>query len=238
VARERTPGGAAAAIAVGAVALAACAGGPVEPAIDLRPWQWTWSQAPVGASLIRYGFPDAEPRAEAADAASQRLDVFVDGETLDHDAPGRRPPRVPAGGAEARFASYRYECAREDRAADEPCTVILDFWLLALEPPLAEASLAEYRERFERVYAELPVGLGPAPEDAVVRGLTRDVRGRSWYHLGLAFESGASFEHYSHPIDARRAVAVTTFVTRPPDRLAARHLARDAIDFVVVEALR
>ena len=62
----------------------------------------------------------------------------------------------------------------------------------------------------------------------------RDSHGREWYHRALALESGAAFAHYSRPIDARRALAVTSFTTRAPDRVAARDLARDAIDRTVI----
>lgn len=193
-----------------ALAWAACASGPVEPAVDLTPFAWTRSQVLLGTTLIRYGFPD-EPAA-AGDAVAIAL--------------------IPLGPgvSEKRLASYRYGCAREDREQGAACTVFLDFWRLELEPPLADVSLEAHRARLERVY-----GAPPPPGNA--RSLVRDSRGREWYHRAVALESGAAFAHYSRPIDARRALAVTSFTTRAPDRVAARDLARDAIDRVVIDAL-
>ena len=192
-----------------AIASAACASGPVEPVIDLTPFTWTASQVSLGTTLIRYGFPD-EPAA-ASDAAA-----FAE-------------PSVGPGASQTRLASYRYGCAREDREQDAACTVFLDFWLLELEPPLAGVTLEAHRARLERVY-------GAPPPRENVRPLVRDSHGREWYHRAVAFDSGAAFAHYSRPIDARRALAVTSFTTRAPDRVAARDLARDAIDRAVIDS--
>jgi hypothetical protein len=177
--------------------------------IDLTPFEWTWSQVSLGATVIRYGFP-VEPAA-TGDTAAFRL------------AP------VGPGASETPLASFRYGCAREDRKADAPCTVFLDFRLLELDPPLSDVSLPAYRARLERVYGS-PPPRGGASE------LVRDSHGREWYHRTLALGAGAAFAHYSRPIDARRALAVTSFTTRAPDRFAARDLAGDAIDRAVIAA--
>ena len=190
-----------------AIASAACASGPVEPVIDLTPFTWTASQVSLGTTLIRYGFPD-EPAA-ASDAAAFAL------------------VPIGPGASQTRLASYRYGCAREDREQDAACTAFLDFWILELEPPLDEVTLEAHRARLERVFGAPPPG-----ENS--RALVRDSHGREWYHRALALESGAAFAHYSRPIDARRALAVTSFTTRAPDRVAARDLARDAIDRAVI----
>jgi len=190
-----------------ALAWAACASGPVEPVIDLTPFAWTGSQVSLGTTVIRYGFPD-EPAA-AGDAAAF---VLVP---------------VGPGASETRLASYRYGCAREDREQDAACTVFLEFWLLELDPPLGDLTLEALRARLERVY-------GAPPPRGSARELVRDSHGREWVHRALARESGAAFEYYSRPIDARRALAVTSFTTRAPDRIAARDLARDAIDRAVI----
>ena len=138
------------------------------------------------------------------------------------DATAFAEPRVGPGASERRLASHRYGCAREDREQDAPCTVFLDFWLLELEPPLAGATPEALRARLDLVYG------------ASSTKLVRDSRGREWCQRALALESGAAFAHYSRPIDARRALAVTSFTTRAPDRVAARDLARDAIDRAVI----
>ena len=198
--------------ALGVLAWAACASAPVEPVLDLTPFAWTWSQISLGDTMIRYGFPDeAEAAAGAGEPAALALIPL---------SPGVR---------ETRLAAYRYGCARADRAQEAACTVFLDFWLLEPEPPLAEVTLAAHRARLERVQGDpLPIG--------EVREIVRDSHGREWYRRALAFESGAAFAHYSLPIDARRALAVTSFTTRAPDRIAARDLARNAIDRAVIAA--
>jgi hypothetical protein len=175
--------------------------------VDLTPFEWTWSQVSLGKTVIRYGFPK-EPAA-TGDAAAFRL------------------VPVGPGASETSLASFRYGCAREDREPDAPCTVFLDFRLLQLEPPLSDVSLPAHRTRLERVYGDLPPRGGASD-------LVRDSHGREWYHRALALGSGAAFAHYSRPIDARRALAVTSFTTRAPDRVAARDLARDAIDRAVI----
>lgn len=198
--------------ALAAMAWLACVGRPVEPVIDLTPFAWTWSQVSVGPHVIRYGFPDEPPAAVGAGEAAAFVEIPV--------GPGAR---------ETRLASHRYGCAREDRARDAVCTAFLDFWLLELEPPLADATVSALRARLERVYGA-PPQRGNAPE------LVRDSRGREWCHRALVLESGAAFAHYSRPIDGRRSLAVTSFTTRAPDRIAARDLARDAIDRTLVAA--
>jgi hypothetical protein len=116
---------------------------------------------------------------------------------------------IPTGSAasKSRLASYRYGCAAVDREPDAACTVFLEFWLL--EPWLPGESAGD---------------------------LVRDSHGREWYHQTRVLGSGAASSHYSRPIDARRALAVTSFTTRAPDRIAARDLARDAIDRVMLSA--
>ncbi len=190
-------------------AAVACTGGRLETAVDLTPFAWTWSQVSLGDSLIRYGHPD-EP-VQASDAEAFAL------------AP------VGPGASEEPLASFRYGCAREDREEDSPCTVFLDFRLLEFEPPLPGVSLEAYRARFEQVY-----GTPPAAENE--RPLVRDSHGREWVHRALALESGGALAHYSRPIDARRALAVTSYTTRAPDRVAARGLAREAIDRALFDA--
>ncbi|HEY8156626.1 MAG TPA: hypothetical protein VII72_21035 [Myxococcota bacterium] len=197
-----------------AILSAACARGPVESVVDLRPFTWTAAQIPVGASMIRYAFPD-EPAAPAGarDGAAAAL------------APAE------SGVSETRLAGYAYDCAREDREPEEACTVFLDFWLLELEPPLAGVALAVYRARLEGAP-------GDAPPPGSTWGLVLDSHGREWYHRALSLESGGAFAHYSRPIDARRAFAVTSLTTRAPDRVAARDLARDAIGRTAIAALQ
>jgi hypothetical protein len=200
--------------ALAALATAACAGGPTRPVIDLTPFAWTWSQVSLGDRVVRYGHPE-EPAAAGVSADAAAFSLVP----------------VGPGASETRLASYRYGCARADREPDAACTVFLDFWLLALEPPLAEVTLSAHRARLERVYGDAPPRQGASV-------LVRDSRGREWYHRAVVFESGAAFSHYSRPIDARRALAVTSFTTRAPDRIAARDLARDAIDRALVAAER
>ena len=217
--------------ALAALALAACAGRHVEPVIDLTPWVWTWSQAALGGYAIRYGFPDEPLEAQGAGEAATLALAPLDAGMLRSDAP-RRDPQARDGLTRAtRFASYRYDCAREDRAEEAVCTVDLDFWLLELEPPLAAATLPAYQERFESVYAD-----PPSPANALVRDFTRDARGHEWLHRALVLESGATFSHYSRPLDARHALAVTAYTSRAPDRVVAYDLARDAIGRVRIEA--
>lgn len=74
-------------------------------------------------------------------------------------------------------------------------------------------------------------------EQPLAGDLVRDSRGREWRRRTLALASGGSFAHYALPIDAGRALAVTSLTTRAPDRIAARDLARDAIDRVVIAPL-
>jgi hypothetical protein len=194
---------------VAAVAGVACAGCQHAKPVDLTPFAWTWSQVSLGDTLIRYGHPD-EP-AQTGDAEALAL------------AP------VGAGASEKQLAAFRYGCAREDREPDAPCTVFLDFRLLEFEPPLARATLEAHRARLEQVYGAPPAGEGARP-------LVYDSHGREWYHRALALESGGVLAHYSRPIDASRALAVTSFTTRAPDRVAARDLAREAIDRALFDA--
>jgi len=198
--------------ALAVLAWAACASGTIEPVVDLTPFVWTWSQVSLGDTVIRYGFPE-EPAAtgDAADAAPFAL------------------VPVGPGASETRLASYRYDCAATGREPAAGCTVFLDFWLLELEPPLAEVTLPAHRARLEGVY-------GDAPPRRSASDLVRDAHGREWYRRRIGFASGAAFSHYSRPIDAGRALAVTSYTTRAPDRIAARDLARDAIDRAVIAA--
>jgi len=218
--------------ALALAACAACAGRHVEPVIDLTPWVWTWSQTALGGYAIRYGFPDEPLESEGAGGAATLALAPLDAGTLRSD-PLRRDPQARDGLARAtRFASYRYGCAREDRAEEAACTVELDFWLLELEPPLAAATLPAYQERFQKIYAD-----PPSQANAIVRDFARDARGREWLHRALVLESGATFSHYSRPLDARVALAVTAYTSRAPDRVVAYDLARDAIDRVRIEAV-
>jgi hypothetical protein len=191
----------------------ACASGPVKPVIDLTPFSWTAAQIPVGDHVIRYGYP-SQP--EAADDA----------------ADGAEAALIPAGpwASGTRLAGYRYGCARADRESDAACSVFLDFWILELEPPLAEVTLPAYRARLESAG-------GDAPRSGEAGEGVRDARGHEWYHRTRSLASGGVFSHYSRPIDERRALAVTSLTTRAPDRLAARDLARDAIGRTVISPL-
>lgn len=217
----------AACAALAAVLGAACAG-RIEPELDLTPWTWTFSQVVLSGFVIRYAHPEG-PAGEspARDVAPQAADPVAD--ALPRDAYAGVAPEGPFGWRATRFAAFAYECAREDRAQDAPCRVFLDFWLLALEPPLASATPAAWRERFTRDAA----GFGWRPQDPV-----RDARGREWLARSLEAPSGASFAHYSKPLAANVALAVTSATTRAPDRLVARDLARDAIERIRVEASR
>jgi hypothetical protein len=132
-----------------------------------------------------------------------------------------------------RFASFRYGCAREDRAEDAACSVYLDFWLIPLEPPLAAVTPPAYQEHFERAFPD-----SGSRAEGGAGYLTRDVRGREWVHRAFASRTGAAFSHYSTPLDRGLAVAVTSYTTRAPDRIVARDLARDAIDRIRIEAAR
>jgi hypothetical protein len=207
------------------LALAACAGGSTAPEVDLTPWTWTWAQTASGARVIRYGFP--------IESASEAAEPWTGGEiSIDGEAMRTGSQAAPAAGAsETPFASHRYGCARADRARKHPCQVRLDFWLIRLAPPLAADTLADYRERFESAYAA-----GAAPDPPVLRESVRDARGREWHQRSFTLPSGASFAHYSRPIDATLALAVTSFVTREPDRLGARDLARGAIERIRILA--
>jgi hypothetical protein len=213
-------------------ACAACAGQRVEPVIDLTPWEWTWSQATLGGYAIRYGFPDGSLASDGvAEAATPERDP-VDAGMLRADAL-QRDPQVRDGLTRAtRFAAYRYDCAREDRSVKAACSVELDFWLLELAAPLADVTLPSYEERFESVFGGLP-----PRSNAFARDFTRDARGREWLHRALVLESGARFTHYSRPLDARLALAVTAYASRAPDRVVAYDLARDAIGRVRIEAV-
>jgi hypothetical protein len=183
----------------------ACAGGKSGKTVDLTPFAWTWSQVWLGDTLLRYGHPkEPEPESSAADFSL---------------------PAAGPGASETPLAAFHFTCAREEEA--EPCTVFLDFRLLQFEPPLAGATLEAHRARLEQLYGALPVEV---PERAMVR----DAHGREWYHRALELGAGASFAHYSRPIDVRRALAVTSYTTRQPDRVAARDLARAAIDRTVL----
>lgn len=188
--------------ALAALACAACAGAPAGPAVDLTPFSWSWTQVAFGATVIRYGVP-AEKETDAA--------------------PEAEPPALPAsaGASQTRFASYRYGCARADGEPGATCTVVLDFSLLELDPPLADLAPDAWRARLA----------GPA---AGAGELVRDSHGRTWCHRALALAGGGVFSQYSRPIDAGRALAVSSFTTRAPGRVAARDLAREAIDRTVV----
>jgi hypothetical protein len=195
--------------AAAAVAALACTVGRRGTAVDLTPFAWTWSQVALGDTLIRYGHPDEA--AQPGDAEALAL------------AP------VGPGASEKQLAAFRYGCAHEDREPDSPCTVFLDFRLLEFEPPLAETTLDAHRARLEQIYGPPPAGEGSRP-------LVYDSHGREWYHRVLALESGGALAHYSRPVDAGRALAVTSFTTRAPDRVAARDLAREAIDRALFHA--
>ncbi len=187
------------------------------------------SQAVLEGWVIRYAYPKAPPEATLeSDTAALAGDPVVDALPPNAALGPEAQTRAAAWRATC-FASFRYDCAREDRAEDAPCSVFLDFWLLTLEPPLADATLSAYQERFELAY---PI---PAPQADEV---TRDVHGGKWVHRAVALHSGAAFSHYSSPLDRRRALAVTSYTTRAPDRIVARDLARDAIDRILSEAAR
>jgi hypothetical protein len=211
-------------------ACAGCAGWGRGPALDLTPWSWTGSQAALGAWVIRYGYPDAPAKAQDPDAAAAPALDPVDAGMLRSDALGRDPRIRPGSSHATRFASFQYGCAREDRAEKSPCSVFLDFWLLEVEPPLADDTLPVYQERFEQVYVDTAVQPnGPAHE------IKLDSHGRDWVHRAVRFPSGATFSHYSRPLDTQFALAVTSYTTRAPDRVVARDLARDAIDRIRVD---
>ena len=215
------------------VACAACAGQRVEPVIDLTPWDVDL----VAGNARRLGDPLRLPRRVArvgwrGGGGSRPSGDPVDAGMLRADAL-QRDPQVRDGLTRAtRFASYRYDCAREDRSEKAACSVELDFWLLELEPPLADVTLPAIEERFESVFGGLP-----PRSNAFAHDFTRDARGREWLHRALVLESGARFSHYSRPLDARLALAVTSYTTRAPDRVVAYDLARDAIDRVRIEAV-
>jgi hypothetical protein len=191
---------------VGAAGIA-CAGGRSGDAVDLTPFAWTWSQVRLGDTLLRYAHPqEPEPAGTAA---------------------GYSLAAAGGGLSETSLAAFQFSCARADDGA--PCTVFLDFRLLEFEPPLAAATLEAHRARLERLYGAPSAETHPG-------GLVRDARGREWYHRALELGAGASFAHYSRPIDVRRGLAVTSYTTRQPDRFAARDLARDAIDRTVISS--
>ena len=217
--------------ALALVACAGCAGWHRGPPLDLTPWSWTGSQAALDAWVIRYGYPDHPLEAQDPDAAAAPTLDPVDAGMLRSDALGRDPRIRPGASRATRFASFRYGCAREDQAEKSPCSVFLDFWLLEVEPPLADDTLPVYQERFEQVYVDTASQTnGPAHE------ITLDSHGRDWVHRRVTFTTGAAFSHYSRPLDTRFALAVTSYTTRAPDRLVARDLARDAIDRLRVDA--
>jgi hypothetical protein len=191
-----------------AAAGVACAGGQHAGSVDLTPFVWTWSQIPLGDTLIRYGHPD-EP---APDSHAEAFALAA----------------VGPGASEKLLAAFRYGCARKELESDASCIVFLDFRLLEFEPPLAGATLEAHRARLEQVYGAPPMGQGALP-------LVRDSHGREWYRRTLWLESGGALAHYSRPIDPIRALAVTSYTTRPPDRVAARDLAREAIDRVLID---
>jgi hypothetical protein len=200
--------------------LAGCAGGA--PEIELTPWVWTWSQATLGANVIRYGYPQL-PTA----AGEEEIEEPEPTTDLGALAPqGSADPDRP-GANETRLASHHYDCAAPERPA---CTVFLDFWLLELAPPLADTSLPGYRERFEREQGDAAIVASGA--GLPHREIARDSRGREWYRRSFGIGSGPRFSHFSRPIDATLALAVTSYTTRAPDRVAAGDLARDAIDRV------
>jgi len=212
--------------ALAALALGTACAGRVEPELDLTPWTWTFSQAVLSGFVLRYARPEGAP------GESPARDVAAEG-PVSNALPsaayaGVVPDAVP-GWRATRFASFQYDCAREDRAEDVPCRVVLDFWLLALDPPLASATAGAWRERFARDAA----GFGWRPQDPV-----RDARGNEWLARSLEAPSGAAFAHYSRPLAANVTLAVTSATTRAPDRLVARDLARDAIERIRVEAAR
>lgn len=207
---------------------AACAG-RVEPVVDLTPWTWTWSQQALGGWMIRYAYPDDPSESQLAGATEALAGDPVVSAMLPDAMRGLQPPERSHPPGATRFASFRYGCAREDRAEDAACSVFLDFWLLEFEPPLAAASAPIYEDRFARAYAS------PTP---YADGVTRDSRDREWLKRTLTFDSGAAFAHYSRPLDARFALAVTAYTSRAPDRVAAHDLARDAIERIRFEAVR
>ena len=210
--------------AIAGIALATClaCAGRGEPVLDLTPWTWTWSQVVRGGWVIRFAHPE------------KAFDAPADGGP---PADAMPPVRAPAPGSAprrdywdaTRFAGFDYGCAREDRAEEAACSVFLDFWLVALDPPLAGAEGWAYHGRFARAF-------GAPPPD--VDGAIRDSRGRVWAHRTVTYESGASFSHYSLPLDASTALAVTSYTTRAPDRVVARDLARDAVERILFETIR
>jgi hypothetical protein len=162
----------------------------------------------------------------ASDAATLAGDPVADAMPRSA-ALGSEPATGASSWRATRFATFHFDCAREDRSEDAPCSVFLDLWLIALEPPLAAATLPAFQERFDLSY---PI---PAPQ---LDGVIRDARDREWLHRAQAYASGAAFSHYSRTLSARLAIAVTSYTTRAPDRLVARDLARDAIDRIRIEA--
>ena len=221
------------ALAACALAASASCAGRVEPVIDLTPWTWTWSQTVLGSWVIRYAHPDDPEEKQSAGAASGLAGDPVVAGMLGSAAPDAAPPASSHPPRATRLAAFRYDCAREDRAESAPCSVYLDFWLLALEPPLAAATLAAHEERLDRLLPD-----PPSQANAWVRDRARDARGREWSKRALTLASGATFSHYSQPLDAQRALAVTAYTSRAPDRVAAYELARDAIDRIRIEPVR
>ena len=146
----------------------ACAGGALEPAVDLTPFTWTWSQVSLGDTLIRYGFPNEPAPEEPAEAVDTAAFALVP---------------VGPGASERPLAAFRYGCARAGREMGAPCTVFLDFRLFEFEPPLAGVTLAAHRARLEQVYGAPPGGESALP-------VVRDSHGREWYHRALRARIG------------------------------------------------
>jgi hypothetical protein len=190
-----------------------------EPVVDLTPWTWTWSQVVKDGWVIRFAHPEqgSSPPAQGGPPAAAMPPVR-------DPAPGSAPRRDFWDST--RFATFDYGCAREDRAEAAACSVFLDFWLVALDPPLAGAEGWAYHGRFARAFGAPPPG-----ED----GAIRDSRGRVWARRTLRYASGARYSHYSLPLDASTALAVTSYTTRAPDRVVANDLARDAVERILFE---
>ena len=110
-----------------------------------------------------------------------------------------RDPRIRPGSSHAtRFASFRYGCAREDQAEKSPCSVFLDFWLLEVEPPLADDTLA---------------GLPGALRAGLRRYRVADEWTRARDHARFArARLGASRSHVSH---GRRVLALLAAARHP-----------------------
>ena len=141
-----------------------CAGGRPRRRVDLTPFAWTWSQVSLGDTLIRYGHPN-EP-VQASDAEAFALAAIGPGAS--------RRTRLPRSAT----------AAREDRAADAPCTVFLDFGC-------SSSSRRSRASRWRRIEPGSSGLRRPADADNDAP-LVRDSHGREWVHRGLALESGGA----------------------------------------------